>query len=191
MTEPILPGSMFDAMEFRPHAAQDAAAIVELFTAVFAESEGAAEGELIGALARDLLEQTDEQDLHGFVALDHGRIVAAIFFSRLGFGNHREVFILAPVAVRTEHQGRGIGQALIHHGLGVLKDRGVDFALTYGDPRFYHKVGFQPISHEAIMPPFALSQPEGWLGQSLCGDSIDTLSGGCTCVEALNDPAYW
>jgi predicted N-acetyltransferase YhbS len=178
-------------MKFRHHAVNDSQAIVALFTSVFTESEGAAEGELIGRLARDLLEKTSEQDLFNFVADDDGRIVGSIFFSRLDFGNGVEAFILAPVAVQGHYQGKGIGRALIDHGLGELRDRGISLVLTYGDPGFYSKVGFRKISHQAVQAPFELTQPEGWLGQSLVGDPIETLAGRCTCVEALNNPAFW
>jgi len=178
-------------VNFRRYAENDSQTIASLFTSVFAQSEEEAEGALIGQLAKDLLEQTDEHDLHCFVAVDNGQIVGAIFFSRLDFKNGIESFILAPVAVHSDHQGKGIGQALINHGLSELKNTGVSVVLTYGDPGFYHKVGFRPISPEMIRAPFALSQPEGWLGQSLSGDSIETLSGTCSCVKALNDPKYW
>jgi predicted N-acetyltransferase YhbS len=170
----------------------DAQAIVSLFTSVFANSEGEAEGMLIGQLAKDLLEKTDQSDLRCFVGVDHGQIIGSIFCSRLVFENDDvEAFILAPVAVHSDHQGQGIGQALINYGLNELKNQGVSVALTYGDPSFYQKVGFRSISHHTIKAPFALSQPEGWLGQSLSDDAIEALSGKCTCVEALSNPAYW
>lgn len=178
-------------MDFRHHTKNDSQAIVQLFASVFADSEGEDEGALIGRLAKDLFEKTGERDLFNFVADDDGRIVGSIFFSRLDFGVGNEAFILAPVAVLGTHQGKGIGQALINCGLGELKDEGVSVVLTYGDPGFYHKVGFRHISHETVRAPFKLTQPEGWLGQSLVGDSIDTLSGNVSCVEALSDPVYW
>lgn len=178
-------------MEFRHSTKDDSQAIVQLFASVFANSEGDAEGALISQLAKDLFEKTDERDQFNFVADDGGQIIGSIFFSRLAFDNGNEAFILAPVAVHTDHQGKGIGQALINYGLSEMKDRGVSVALTYGDPRFYQKVGFRHISHETIRAPFRLTQPEGWLGQSLVGDPIEAFSGSFTCVEALSDPAYW
>ncbi|CAD7778098.1 MAG: hypothetical protein KIIPBIDF_00975 [Candidatus Methanoperedenaceae archaeon GB50] len=45
--------------------------------------------------------------------------------------------MLAPVAVSTEHQRKGIGQALINYGLDELKKRSVSIVVTYGDPSFY------------------------------------------------------
>jgi predicted N-acetyltransferase YhbS len=52
-------------------------------------------------------------------------------------------------------------------------------------------VGFQPLSQETIEPPLPLSQPEGWLGQSLTAEPLTPIPGRPTCVRAFNDPAYW
>lgn len=179
------------AMDFRRHTPNDSQAIVSLFKSVFTKSEGEAEGALVSQLARDLLEQTDDHDMDCFIAVDDHQILGSIFFSRLVFEHPIEAFILAPVAVHSDHQGQGIGQALINYGLAELKNRGVKVVLTYGDPGFYHRVGFHSISHETIRAPFPLSQPDGWLGQSLSDDSIQPLSGQCACVEALRNPTYW
>jgi len=178
-------------MNFRHHTKNDSQTIVLLFASVFAASEGESEGALISQLAKEMFEKSDEHDLFNCVAEDYGQIIGSVFFSRLAFDSGIEAFILAPVAVHSDHQGKGIGQALINFGLKELKDRGVSIALTYGDPRFYSRVGFRHISHETVRAPFELSQPEGWLGQSLVGNSMETLSGRCTCVEALCNPAYW
>lgn len=102
-----------------------------------------------------------------------------------------EAFILAPVATRTDQQRRGVAQNLINFGLNALKNDGVELVLTYGDPRFYSKVGFRVISEALIPPPFKLSQPEGWMAQSLLGEQIDPIQGKSRCVEALNKPEYW
>lgn len=75
--------------------------------------------------------------------------------------------MLAPVAVNTKHQGKGVGKALIKYGLNELKNRSVTVVLTYGDPSFYSKTGFQTLSENVIKAPLKLSKPEGWQGQSL------------------------
>jgi predicted N-acetyltransferase YhbS len=168
------------------------AQVEDLFESVFTDSEGPEEGRMIGALARDLMARTPPNDFQGFVATDAGRPVGAIFFTRLTFDDDIDAFILAPVAVETGHQGRGIGQGLIRHGLEALRQHGVRVAVTYGDPAFYSKVGFRPVSVDRITPPFALSQPEGWLAQSLDDTPLESMTlGTCDCVAALRDPAYW
>jgi len=178
-------------MDFRAHEPGDSPAIEELFVSVFSESEGEQEGALIGNLVKDMIASTDSGDLYGFVAVDGRQLVGAIFFSRLSFEEDIDVFILAPVAVHSDHQGMGIGQALITHGLRDMQRRGVSLVTTYGDPSFYAKVGFHPVSQDVIAPPLELSQPEGWLGQSLTDDAIEMIPGNCACVKALDNPAYW
>jgi len=90
--------------------------------------------------------------------------------------------MLAPVAVTTQHQGKGVGQALINYGLQELKNRSVAVVITYGDPSFYSKVEFQALSEAVIQAPLKLSMPEGWLGQSLTEEPIPTINERPTCV---------
>ncbi|WP_199908192.1 GNAT family N-acetyltransferase [Celeribacter baekdonensis] len=107
--------------------------IADLFTATFTASEGAEEGALIGELARRLMSDTPAEDLCVLTAWDNGMLIGGIFFTRLTYaGDKRTVFMVAPVAVATAHQGKGIGQRLIAHGLDVLRQEGVDIAVTYG-----------------------------------------------------------
>jgi putative acetyltransferase len=107
------------------------------------------------------------------------------------FEHEISAFILAPVAIRTDHQHQGIGQKLITFGLNTLKEDGVELVLTYGDPRFYSKVGFRVITEALVPPPFTLSQPEGWMALSLAGGQIRRIGGTSHCVDALNKPEYW
>jgi predicted N-acetyltransferase YhbS len=178
-------------MEFRAQKPSDSLDIKVLFETVFSKSESEQEGALIGNLVKEMMASTNSRDLYGFVADDDGKIVGAIFFSRLTFQNDLDVFILGPVAVHAERQGLGIGRAVIMHGLRELENRGICFVITYGDPAFYSRVGFHHISQHAIEAPHSLSQPEGWLGQSLTEEPIETISGHCTCVKALDNPVYW
>ena len=166
--------------------------IIGLFTSTFAVSEGLEEGALIGHLVRNLLAGTAQEDLFVFTAGEDGKIIGGIVFSRLTYEqDDRTVFILAPVAVATDQQGKGIGQRLLTHGLASLRKAGVDVAMTYGDPNFYAKVGFMPISEADAQAPFKLNHPEGWLGQSLTDRPMPPLKGQSRCVEALNDPVFW
>ncbi|WP_143093039.1 GNAT family N-acetyltransferase [Celeribacter neptunius] len=75
----------------------------------------------------------------------------------------RTVFILAPVAVATAQQGKGLGQRLISHALQALLDREVDVALTYGDINFYSKVGFAHITKPTRNHPCRYGiRKDGW-----------------------------
>lgn len=166
--------------------------IVDLFATTFTASEGAEEGALIGSLARDLLDRTPPGDIRVFTASENGALAGAVIFTRLRYaGDARTVVLLSPMAVTPRRQGRGIGQALIRHGLDALRAEGADVALTYGDPAFYGKVGFVPVTEATAPPPQPLSHPAGWIGQALAGGDLAPLTGPVTCAAALDDPAYW
>jgi putative acetyltransferase len=165
--------------------------VTELFTSVFTSSEGEKEGKLIGNLASELSSNIDNEDIICFGTYENESLIGSIFFSRLRFNESILVYMLAPVAISTEHQGKGIGQTLINYGLNALKIRSVSVAITYGDPSFYSKVGFKPLSEDIIQAPMELSMPVGWLGQSLTDDPIPTIDERPTCVEEFNDVVYW
>jgi putative acetyltransferase len=102
------------------------------------------------------------------------------------FSKPDDVFEGALVAVLT-----GIGQGLVRFGLESLRQEGVALAFTYGDPAFYSKVGFRPVMEDMIRAPLPLTQPEGWLCQSLIGADIPRIPGESSCVKAFDNPAYW
>ena len=178
-------------MELAAYSPNDADKIERLFTSTFSDSEGQSEGATVGGLAGELMHSTAESDLYGFVASDNGQIVGSILLSRMRFEREIRAFILAPVAIRTDHQRQGIGQKLIKFGLNVLKEDGVELVLTYGDPRFYSKVGFCVVTEALVPAPLRLSQPEGWMAQSLVDGQIEPIAGKSYCVEARNRPECW
>ena len=183
----------FDVMKmnFRHYCENDSEEIQFLLASVFGESEGEAEGAVIGQLAKDLLEKTEREDLFVFVASCENEIIGTIFLTRMPSEKENEVFLLAPVAVKTESQRQGIGQSLISYGIKELKENGAEILVTYGDPSFYSKVGFNQVEEKLIEPPFPLSQPEGWLAQDLNGRQITASIGKCSCVSAFDNPKYW
>ena len=165
--------------------------VVELFTQVFKESANESEGEVIGELVSDLISTIEEQNLLGFTSSLNKRIIGCIFFSRLLTPSKKIAFILSPVAIATDFQGKGYGQKLINFGIEYLRSLHIDLIFTYGDPNFYSKVGFKQISENLVKAPFTLTYPEGWLAQSLNGKVIEKMEGTVQCVDALNNPKYW
>ncbi|MEE9493274.1 MAG: N-acetyltransferase [Gammaproteobacteria bacterium] len=165
--------------------------VTSLFASVFTSSEGEKEGSLIGNLASELSSRIDNQEIICIGAYEKESIIGSIFFTRLRFNEAIQVYMLAPVAVSTKHQGKGVGQALINYGLNELKKRSVAVVITYGDPSFYSRVGFQTLSENVVQAPLKLSMPEGWLGQSLTEEPIPTVNDRPTCVKEFNEPVYW
>jgi len=165
--------------------------IEELFTSVFTLSEGEKKGKLIGNLSSQLASNIDNSEIICFGVYENETLIGSIFFTRLQFSAPIQVYMLAPVAVSAEHQGKGVGQALINYGLNELKKRSANVAVTYGDPSFDSKVGFQALPEDMLQAPLNLSMPFGWLGQSLTGEPIPAIDERPVCVEAFNDPIYW
>ncbi|KIC50400.1 N-acetyltransferase [Tateyamaria sp. ANG-S1] len=179
-------------MDFTTQHSGHEAEIIALFTDTFTASEGAAEGQLIGKLAADMFATVDSRDMIVVCGRDGEDLIGSIIFTRMTYAeDDRTVFILSPVAVAPDHQRKGVGQSLLRHGLGVLRETGVDVVLTYGDPTYYSKVGFEQITEQTAQAPAPLSYPHGWLGQSLIGKALEPLKGPGRCVAALSDPSYW
>ncbi|BAZ92510.1 N-acetyltransferase [Thiohalobacter thiocyanaticus] len=116
-------------MKFTAYTESDKQEIQHLFTETFSDSANRAEGELIGQLVLDLMNNTGARDISGFVVTEHERIIGCIFFTRLTFDTPVEAFLLSPVAVDTKYQGRGIGQRLINFGLDQYEGTGRETGL--------------------------------------------------------------
>jgi len=92
-----------------------------------------------------------------------GRVVGHIAFSPVTMSDGTPGWYgLGPVSVRPEHQGRGIGSALIREGLARLKALGARGCCLVGHPGYYTRFGFANapgLTHEGVPPEafFALS----------------------------------
>lgn len=174
--------------DYKTHAT----AITELFKSCFTASEGPQEGAIIGDLVQNLIANTPETDLYGFTIWDNTTLMGGIFMSRLVYPNDpRVVFLLSPVAIATPYQGRGLGQELITSALATMAKNGVDFVVTYGDPAFYGRVGFLPVTVDDVPAPYALQFPQGWLCNPLHGTDTPNLQGPAHCVNAFQNPELW
>ena len=81
------------------------------------------------------------------VAEAEGHVVAHILFSRALLDAPRRlvpVLVLGPVGVARAHQRRGIGSALVRHGLELVKQRPEPLVFLEGDPAYYSRFGFEP-----------------------------------------------
>ncbi|WP_367989055.1 GNAT family N-acetyltransferase [Vibrio sp. NTOU-M3] len=169
----------------------DAEEIKTLFTSTFSDSEGEGEGKLIGQLALDLITTTAKSELLACIAKEEDKIVASILFTQLEYENGEKPFLMAPVAVLTDYQGKGVGQKLIQFGLTQMKEMGVKLIFTYGDPSFYSKSGFLPVSEEAYPAPYKLAYPHGWQANLLTDNALELIKGTPSCVKAFQNPALW
>ena len=165
----------------------DAPGVRRLFEDTFPAGEAA----LVAELAHDLAQQADGSTITGIVAEDDQSIVACAVFSRMTYAQGTAVFILSPMAVHPSLQGQGIGQNVIRQGIDALIAAGGEVLVTYGDPAFYSKVGFELTTTDCLPAPFELSHPEGWIAQSLTGETLPVLTGPVGCVGPLDKAELW
>jgi predicted N-acetyltransferase YhbS len=86
-------------------------------------------------------------------------------------GNALPALLLGPLAVGCEHEGKGIGGALMRAAITEARDRGHGAVLLVGDPEYYERFGFFAAkAQHLVMPgPFerrrflALELKDGWL----------------------------
>lgn len=77
-----------------------------------------------------------------FVAVDEsGRLLASLRFWPILIGT-RAALLLGPLAVEPTLQGRGIGRALVRHGLAEAKHHGHRICVVVGEPEYYGPYGF-------------------------------------------------
>lgn len=168
------------------------AQFIAVFKAVFTASEGPQEGQAIADLVAGLVALGPEAGLLPFAAWHGDRPVGALIFSPLRDPQGvARAMLLSPMAVATDRQGQGIGQGLIAHALGALRAAGAQVAVTYGDPAFYGRAGFAPVTTDMLPAPHALSMPHGWIAQSLTDAPLPKIPGPLACVAPLDDPAFW
>lgn len=92
-----------------------------------------------------------------------GQVVGHVMFSRSLLDAPRRlvgVHVLSPLGVLPGFHRRGIGSALVRHGLGVLAEREVPLVFLEGDPGYYARFGFVPGGGLGFRKP-SLRIPDG------------------------------
>ena len=131
-------------MRIRPERPDDIAAVRRINEAAFGQPLEAGLVDRLRAACADAL---------SLVADDEGGVIGHILFTPVVIDDgNRELtgMGLAPMAVRPDRQGQGIGSALVRHGLTLLEDRACPFVVVVGHPTFYPRFGFVPASRLAI-----------------------------------------
>jgi putative acetyltransferase len=123
----------------------DHAAIAEVVSAAFGRAD---EADLVARL------RADEDALFELVAEDDGAILGHIFFSRLWADRTGLYGALAPLAVRPERQGQGLGSNLVRTSLECAREFGCQGLLVLGDPAYYGRFGFSADAAAQVIAPF-------------------------------------
>ncbi|MEM7392319.1 MAG: N-acetyltransferase [Verrucomicrobiota bacterium] len=170
-------------------------------TATFADEAGlleicldafdGAENELVARLASELLTTTSSPETITLVAEADDSLLGFVSFSPVRLNHELLGYILAPLAVKSDGQRKGIGTKLVESGLHRLKQQNIRILFVYGDPRYYSRFGFAVTSADRYTPPYPLQYPAGWQAIEFTGDASDDSGGVIECVPALHKPELW
>lgn len=102
------------------------------------------------------------------VAVEAAEIVGHILLSRVAIEGERSgrALALAPVAVHPDHQGTGIGSALIRAAIDEARRCAEPLIVLVGHANYYPRFGFVRAAPLGINPPFEVS-PEVWMALPL------------------------
>jgi putative acetyltransferase len=99
------------------------------------------------------------------VAEVDGEVVGHIAYSAAGVGETASGwFLVGPLAVRPDLQGRGVGRALLEAGDDAMRQRGALGCVLVGDPDFYRRFGFKrcaDVTWPHVPDEYVLSLPLG------------------------------
>jgi putative acetyltransferase len=156
----------------RPERPDDHPAIYRVNQEAFA---GEAEARLVNMLR---LSSAFISNL-SLVAVEGSEIVGHILFTRLTVNDgdvRHAALALAPLAVLPNWQRRGIGSALVQHGLAEARKSGHKVVIVLGHPDYYPRFGFQPARPLGIYPPFE-APDEAFMVLALQPDALVNFHG--------------
>jgi putative acetyltransferase len=129
-------------MELREELPDDGPVVRNVQLQAFGE-HGVVVADLVDTL-RDTFAPADRLSV---VAEHDGQVVGHVMFTSSLLDAPRRLVqtkVLSPLAVMPEFHQRGIGSALVRHGLEILAERAVPLVWLEGDPRSYARFGFTP-----------------------------------------------
>jgi putative acetyltransferase len=90
---------------------------------------------------------------------DDGSVLGHVLISQIELradGDEAPVtaLALAPVAVLPQHQGRGIGSALVREALAIADERDEPIVAVLGAASFYGRFGFSPAAGLGLSSPY-------------------------------------
>lgn len=159
---------MAGTWQIRPERPEDADAVAAL------DNDGFGPGRYAKSAYR-LREGVAPVASLGFVAVDNSAPMGSVRFWPIKIGSD-DALLLGPLAVRSGERGRGIGVALMRHGIDEA--RATDFAaiVLVGDEPYYSRAGFTRIAQGRVRFPGPVNTAR-ILGLALKDGALEKLSG--------------
>ena len=168
-------------IDVRPETAADFEPIREVLLDAFPEP---LEADLVEALRQDA------EGCISLVAEEAGQIVGHIMFSPVTLEEKTVVYKmagLAPMAVRSSHQNKGIGSKLVEEGLKVCLAEGYRVVVVLGHPEYYPRFGFEVSTQFGLKSQYDVPE-EVFMAQVLGDTTVPDLAGTIVyhaCFQAL------
>ncbi len=98
-------------------------------------------------------------------------VVGHVLFSPVSLSAHDNLNImgLGPMAVAPDHQGKGIGSALVREGLEQCKQLGCQAVVVLGHAEYYPRFGFVPAARYAIRSEFDVPEDVFMIAELVAG----------------------
>lgn len=139
-------------MMIRRETPADSAAIRMVTSAAFARSAPPHQTPAEATLVDELRLSDAWLPMLSLVAVNSGQVVGHVVCSRAHVDS-APALALGPLSVHPDHQGRGVGHALMHASLGAADALDEPLVVLLGDPRFYSRFGFRLAEQYGITPP--------------------------------------
>lgn len=164
--------------------------------AVHSDAFGSEEGPAIAELVDELLDDATARPIYSLVSEAHGRLIGHVLFTAVAIerdATQSKHQLLAPLAVVTEQQSRGIGDRMVREGLQLLSDAGVGLVFVLGYPDYYSRFGFKPAGVRGFKAPYPIpdEHAEAWMVHELKPGAVDSHEGTIKCCNALDDRQHW
>jgi len=158
-------------MKIREEKAEDYDTVREINDKAFGQVE---EGRIVDRIREAC------KDIISLVAVEDEKVVGHIFFSPAEI-NHKGKTIkgmgLAPMAVHTEYQNKGIGSLLVNEGIKRVKESGCPFIIVLGHEKYYPRFGFEKASNYGIKPQWDGVPDEAFMIMILDHEAMAGVSG--------------
>lgn len=155
------------------------------------------DSEYVADLVSQLLADKSAEPVVSLLAFKDNEAVGHILFTRAMIDAGRlspSIYILAPLAVKPDHQRQGIGGMLITEGLKKLKEMKVEMVFVLGHEDYYPRYGFIPDAGSlGFIAPFPIpnKNANAWMVQALTSKGLSKVRGMIVCADPLNKPEHW
>lgn len=91
-------------------------------------------------------------DALSFTAMAEDEVVGHVTASCAKVGSH-SVVAVGPIGVLPEHQGKGIGSAMMSALLDAADTQNIPLVVLLGSPQYYGRFGFRSAVELGVVPP--------------------------------------